>query len=797
MRYQPVDLLGPSYADESRLWSHQDTVNWLPTVAEQGNTRTQVKLATPPGLAYFTQAGTGPIRGARNVEGRLFVVSGPTLYEISVTGVATSRGAIPGSGRVSMSHNKRGYGHQLLIVNSDAGYVFDTSANTLTKITDDGYPGAVMVDYLDHYLIQAEPFGRFWFHSEVDSAAEYNTLDRYDAEASTDKIVGIAANQLEAVVFSGSTTEFFTNTGAATGTFQSKRIVIERGCAARHSIVKIDNTLAWLGDDGIFYRLNGYGAVPISPKPIAQALAGLDLANCFGMVWEDKGYKVAYWTFPDGQTWGYDPTQPQGYQWHRRQSYGLDRWRLNTCTLWQGRWIGGDFKSGALFVLDWDAFHEVGQPLISERTGPTANDNQNLLVCPYVELIFDTGIGTGQIDPDHLPTALQAIGDVPDGQVGDAVTGAYTATGGVAPYTFALVSGTFPPGLTLLSDGTYTGTFTTEGEYTWTVRATDVLGATDDVPDTAEVIPVPWLIAYESSMSTTMEISPVGGLTWPNAGFAPSPDNWGPAGSASFSKHGDAILLCTIAPSPGTYGVFSDDRGLTWNDTNISLAANGGESCWCGGYWHVIAGLAQPFRSADGLSFANVATSQSALAIGTDGAKVVAIDGSGGVRVSTDAQASAWTGAASIPGGLLNDVRMGGTTGRVVAVGRRGLGPVTHHIYSSEDSAATWTAHTSPFPSQALAAYENRVRWCPGLDLWVATWGNRLAYGPDLDSLVLSARVFPAMILNVDADASHVFVCGAAGMLEHSDGADLETWIQATGVPGTAIHVVLSIGVDG
>lgn len=520
MQLQPADLIGAFYADDSLLWSAQDCVNWLPTVAMQKGTRTEAKLATPPGLSYFTQCGDGPIRGARDVEGKLFVVSGNELYEVAYNGTPTLRGTIPGVGLVSMSHNKRGYGNQLLIVNGDAGYVWNTSASTLTRITDEGYPGAVQVDYLDHYLIQVEPWGRFWFHSNLDNATDYNTLDQYDAEAAPDKMIGIAANQLEAVVFSQKTIEFFANTGAATGTFQSKRIVIERGCASRHTIVKLDNTLMWLGNDGIFYRLNGYGAQPISTGPIHRAIAGFDWANAFGFVWEDKGYKVAYWTFPDGQTWGYDATQPPGYQWHRRESFGLNRWRLNTCTGWQRRWIGGDYRTGVLYLLDWSAQHEMGEPLVSERTGGTANANQNAVICPYVEFLFDTG-GPAWDGESGLPPALSITGDIPNGFVGDAASGTYTVTGGVMPYgAIAVLTGTLPPGITLDPDGSYSGTYSAGGSYSWTVGGVDANGTPFSVADTAEVtVTFPeWLETTTTTIASAVPTHVVSNPATVNAG---------------------------------------------------------------------------------------------------------------------------------------------------------------------------------------------------------------------------------------------------------------------------------------
>jgi hypothetical protein len=541
MQLQPADLIGAFYADDSLLWSAQDCVNWLPTVAAQKGTRTQAKLATPPGLSYFTQCGDGPIRGARDVEGKLFVVSGNELYEVAYDGTPTLRGTIPGVGLVSMSHNKRGYGNQLLIVNGDAGYVWDTTASTLTRITDEGYPGAVQVDYLDHYMIQVEPWGRFWFHSNLDNATDYNTLDRYDPEASPDKIKAIAANQLEAVTFSARTTEFFADTGAATGTFQSKRIVIERGIAGRFTLVKLDNTIMWLGNDGIFYRLNGYGAQPISTGPIHKAIAGLDWENAFGFVWEDKGYKVAYWTFPDGQTWGYDVTQPVGYQWHRRESYSLKRWRLNTCTGWQGRWIGGDYRTGVLYLIDWDAQHERGQPLVSERTGGTANANQNAVICPYIELIFDTG-GPAWDGESGVSDTLTIAGDLPDGRVDDSGTMHYTSAGGITPKNFEIVSGSLPPGATMDAAGLVTYLYTTPGSYSWTVRVIDADGNTANLPDTAEVDAID-ILAMGVAVNGTSPLAAYWNVTsWtsidrttiPDANRAVhGPDGWLAVGTAS------------------------------------------------------------------------------------------------------------------------------------------------------------------------------------------------------------------------------------------------------------------------
>ncbi len=73
-----------------------------------------------------------------------------------------------------------------------------------------------------------------------------------------------------------------------------------------------------------------------------------------------------------------------------------------------------------------------------------------------------------------LPTTLTLGCPTGTGQVGVAYSSALTASGGVAPYTFSISSGSLPPGLTLnTSTGAITGTPTTAGTYNFTSKVMD------------------------------------------------------------------------------------------------------------------------------------------------------------------------------------------------------------------------------------------------------------------------------------------------------------------------------------
>lgn len=65
------------------------------------------------------------------------------------------------------------------------------------------------------------------------------------------------------------------------------------------------------------------------------------------------------------------------------------------------------------------------------------------------------------------------------GMIGTAYSSSFVAVGGVPPYTFAIISGTLPPGLALnTSTGAITGFPTTVGTYPYTGQVTDSLSTT-------------------------------------------------------------------------------------------------------------------------------------------------------------------------------------------------------------------------------------------------------------------------------------------------------------------------------
>ena len=63
-----------------------------------------------------------------------------------------------------------------------------------------------------------------------------------------------------------------------------------------------------------------------------------------------------------------------------------------------------------------------------------------------------------------------------------------TGSGGIAPFTFTVTAGPLPPGLTLTPAGVLSGTPTTPGTFTFTIRGTDATGAFVDQTFTVAII---------------------------------------------------------------------------------------------------------------------------------------------------------------------------------------------------------------------------------------------------------------------------------------------------------------------
>jgi hypothetical protein len=121
---------------------------------------------------------------------------------------------------------------------------------------------------------------------------------------------------------------------------------------------------------------------------------------------------------------------------------------------------------------------------------PNGGDNtaflDQILIAPPTEQdqrgdprISGTHVDIGAFEYQY-PTLVPSSHTLPNGTYGAAYTQAITATGDGAPISVVFLQGKLPPGLTLNSDGTWSGTPTALGTFSFIVTATDSNGYTSD-----------------------------------------------------------------------------------------------------------------------------------------------------------------------------------------------------------------------------------------------------------------------------------------------------------------------------
>jgi hypothetical protein len=130
-------------------------------------------------------------------------------------------------------------------------------------------------------------------------------------------------------------------------------------------------------------------------------------------------------------------------------------------------------SSGNLFVVNAQVDTSGNQVL---EFAPGANGNvapiavisgpATLLASP--QFVFIASCSGGGVTPVSITTS-----SLPAAKIGAAYSQSLAATGGTAPYSWSLSSGTLPAGLSLSSAGVISGTPTTQGTSSFTVRAVD------------------------------------------------------------------------------------------------------------------------------------------------------------------------------------------------------------------------------------------------------------------------------------------------------------------------------------
>lgn len=362
---------------------------------EPKDAKSPLVLFGAPGLSLLTTVGTGPIRGFHVMNNVLYTVSGNSLYAVSTSYAVTHLGdGITGNNIVSMADN----GTQVCIVNGTNGYIYNANTLAFTQITSAAFYPANTVTYFDGYFIFDKAGTDQFFFSAINDGTSYNGLDFYSATVSPTFVLGLVNQQQNLLIFKQDTIETWYDSGANDSPFQRYNgATIERGCASPLSILKEDNSVFFLGNDRVAYRLDMTMPKRVSTPAIEQAWQNYQtVADCqvFKVIFE--GHKFMFWTFPTANTtWVYDiETQ----LWHERVSYdangnSLGRWRGNCSVVFNNLTVIGDAIGNQIGTPSSSVYTEYGNQIIGILDAPPIHNDRKRIFFDTFELDCETGVG--------------------------------------------------------------------------------------------------------------------------------------------------------------------------------------------------------------------------------------------------------------------------------------------------------------------------------------------------------------------------------------------------------------------
>lgn len=390
-----------------------------------------------PGLLQGTNAGAGPIRG---------VVAGPPAIGdvfLYVTGqeirnaAGFIKGAVTGLGRVRFAVSRS----QVVVVADGIAYAYDGTGGNLGFKAIASMPGNVAdVAYLAGRFVYVMSGTDQFYYSQVNDAANIPGLNFATAESFADPLVGIGTLNEEIVLFGQTSVEFWATSADDAAPFQpTVGRGFQRGCAARDSIVFVDNDLFWVADNNVVYRAQN-APTRISSSSIEDKVkqcADKGSISAFSATFE--GHEFYVLNLPGVGSYAYDAsrvgTATGAYgssygrgEWGEWRSFGRDHFRIQCAATIGGVTHAGDDTTDDLWTLTpginrdgTDTIARVASAFIPVETG-TPRCNNIVLHCvvgvgnaippgkdPLVEMRWSDDLG--RTWSDWRPTPLGRQGD--------------------------------------------------------------------------------------------------------------------------------------------------------------------------------------------------------------------------------------------------------------------------------------------------------------------------------------------------------------------------------------------------
>jgi hypothetical protein len=367
------------------------TTKLVNAYAEQMGSDAKGSLAVLPagGVVQFSDTEAGPCRGMiwmPDLE-KAYTVHNSSVYRHVADGTATRIGTIPGVNQVELSRNQNA--DPQIAINGPAG-VQIVSTDSVSYVTDGDLPSGVISQCNAVNRTIYLYANRTYYYSGINQSKTVGALDfsTFDSRAGIARRV--YSDRGELFGFCDSWTDIHAKTSSADEPFVYQT-TIPRGILAGKSLVKFDNTLAWVGDDLNIHKLGASYSTSVISNPEISRLIEDDAgqADIIGFSFDQEGHSFATWS---GTNWtkSYDAATKV---WHDRKSYGYDNWRAVHSINAFGKTLVGDKLSGKIGYIDKDTFTEYGETMVWQVVSPPMHAFPGGFILHALHLDMATGFG--------------------------------------------------------------------------------------------------------------------------------------------------------------------------------------------------------------------------------------------------------------------------------------------------------------------------------------------------------------------------------------------------------------------
>jgi hypothetical protein len=404
-----LDFVAQTYAAHSRPLNSARCVNFF-AEAEQQDAKSKAPIGVwgAAGIAPFVDLADPPIKAFNIMNNILYVVGGANFWQINADGSVANLGAHSAIDTVSIDNN----GVAVVWVDGLTGWSYQPGIG-VAQITDPNFFPSNTVTYFDGYFVFVNNGTKefylsplFWLQSPE---TPFDATQFASKEATSDLLLGIANSHEQLYLFGQLRIEIWYDAGNPAPQFPFQRsdgAIIQRGTQAPLSIILEDNTLFFLGEDGIAYRVNGFVPERISNHAVENTWATYPtLTDCKALIYTTLGHKMLTLTFPTAQTtWVCDLSTRR---WHERESWigssqntSIGRWRGNCAINAFGRILIGDVATGQVGQLSYNDYTEWGDTMRGLLDGPPIHTDRRRVFMRRFELDVESGIGLpGAVGP--------------------------------------------------------------------------------------------------------------------------------------------------------------------------------------------------------------------------------------------------------------------------------------------------------------------------------------------------------------------------------------------------------------